>query len=193
MRHWLAITLNIGIRVAIIYFLAEAWIFQDDPRFLNKAIPLRNTIIVGGLSLLLPIVWILRKKGWKSYPWNLDSLYLSIFWLDMAGNSFNFYNTYYHFDLLPHFHGTGALAALLVAFWLKNKKFLAWEIVLIATAVATLIHGLLEMQEYYTDVFAKTINVRGQGDTINDLAVGIVGTLIYTIVCLRLFSKRGNH
>ncbi len=187
-----AIVLNFAIRAAIIYFLAEAWIFQDDPRFLDKAIPLRNTIIVGGLSLLVPLVWYLKKKKWAVYPWALDTLYLSIFALDMAGNSFNLYNTYYYFDLIPHFHGTGALGLLLVTFWGSLRRLAAWEKVIIATGVATLIHAALEMQEYYTDVFARTINVRGQADTINDLFVGLIGTLLYTIVGLRLFAKRNS-
>lgn len=188
MKRRLAIALNIGIRVAIIYFLAEAWIFQDDPRFLNKAIPLRNTIIVGGLSLLFPAVWYLRKKKWSHYPWVLDFVYLSIFGLDMAGNSFNLYNTYYYFDLIPHFHGTGA-AALVFAVVGRSKKMSFWDAVLFGIGVGTLVHVALEAQEYYTDVFAKTINVRGQSDTINDLVVGLLGSFIYTIGGLRLFLR----
>lgn len=86
--------LNLAVRVAVVYWLAEAWVLQDDPRFAGKAIPERNTVIVGWLSLLFPAIWYLRKLGWHQYPVGLDILYLSIYAVDMAGNSFNLYDPY---------------------------------------------------------------------------------------------------
>jgi hypothetical protein len=71
----------------------------------------------------------------------------------MAGNYFNLYDRYTHFDLLPHFHGSGALAGIL---------FTVFELPpLAAFGVANGIHGLLEAQEVLTDVFFGTHNVRG--------------------------------
>jgi hypothetical protein len=37
---------------------------------------------------------------------------------------------------------------------------------------------LLEAQEYYTDVFFQTHNVRGTFDVVNDLVVGLGGASI---------------
>lgn len=177
--------LNLALRVMIVYFLWEVWMFQDDPRFAGKAIPLRNLIIVGGCSLLFPILhfgwW--KKRGHR-FPFWQDSLYLSVFWLDMAGNSLNLYDSYYYFDLLPHFHGTGAVAVVLMAAF--RLSFLC------AAAVSNLIHMGLEVQEYYTDVLAGTHNVRGISDTVNDLAVGMLGALLYTtlVVVIRRTARR---
>lgn len=102
----------------------------------------------------------------------------------MAGNSFNLYDTYFYFDLIPHFHGTGAIAAVLMgafgwAFW-------------VGVGLANIIHMLLEAQEYYTDVFLGTHNVRGGFDVVNDLVVGVVGTIAYGLIFLwfRKLSKR---
>lgn len=169
----LGLILNLLLRLSILYFLGEVMLFQDDPRFAGKAIPIRNLIIVLSFSMLFPILYFWKKK-WKRYPVWFDNLYLSIFWLDMAGNSFNLYDTYFYFDLIPHFHGTGALAAMLFGAF----SFSA----LSAIGFANIIHMLLEAQEFYTDVLFKTHNVRGTFDVVNDMVVGIFGTFIYVLL-----------
>lgn len=172
--------INILIRLSILYFLGEVLLFPDDPRFAGKAIPIRNFIIVISLSLLFPVLYFWKKK-WKSYPFWFDNLYLSIFWLDMAGNSFNLYDRYFYFDLIPHFHGTGAVAAVLLGAF----GWTFWG----GVGLANIIHMLLEAQEYYTDVFLETHNVRGVFDVVNDLLVGVIGTIVYGLIYL-WFTKR---
>lgn len=173
---------NLLLRLGIFYFLGEVMLLQDDPRFAGKAIPIRNLIIVLSFSMLFPILYFWKRK-WKRYPVWFDNLYLSIFWIDMAGNSFNLYDTYFYFDLIPHFHGTGALAAIFFGAF----SFSA----LSAIGLANIIHMLLEAQEFYTDIFFKTHNVRGTFDVVNDMVVGIVGTAIYVslIILWKKFQK----
>lgn len=157
-------------------------LLSDDPRFAGKAIPVRNLIIVLTLSLLFPFLYFIKKK-WKKYPIWLDNLYLSIFWLDMAGNSFNLYNRYFYFDLIPHFHGSGALAVVL--FGAFGFSFLS------AAGLANIIHMALEIQEYYADVFLKTHNIRGTFDVVNDMGVGVLGALLYAFIYWKFFRKVG--
>jgi hypothetical protein len=174
-----AALINFGLRLSIAYFLAEVMLNPNDPRFAGKAIPIRNLVIVGGMSLLFPAMYFLRKR-WSRYPFWLDNLYLSIFWLDMAGNSFDLYDRYERFDLIPHFHGTGALAVVLYgAYGLSG---------LTALGVANGIHALLELQEFLTDVFFQTHNVRGPGDTFGDILVGALATAVYVPVYRRFFG-----
>jgi hypothetical protein len=162
--------LNIVLRVSIGYFLAEVMLNPDDPRFAGKAIPIRNLIIVGGLSLLFPALHVVRRR-WRRYPVWTDNVWLSLFWLDMAGNSFDLYDRYLHFDLIPHFHGTGASAvALQRGFDLTPRR---------AFVIATVLHSALEAQEYATDVFFGTHNVRGWWDSAGDIAVGLLGAVAY--------------
>jgi hypothetical protein len=161
---------NVLLRASIGYFLAEVLRNPKDPRFAGKAIPIRNLIIVGGLSLLFPALHVVRRR-WRRYPVWTDNLWLSLFWLDMAGNSFNLYDRYTHFDLIPHFHGTGASAvALQRGFGLTRGR---------AFVIATALHSALEAQEYATDVFFGTHNVRGWWDSAGDLAAGFLGALAY--------------
>ena len=186
------IGLNIFLRLAILYFLIEVMLNPSDPRFAGKAIAMRNLIIVGLASLLFPIVHWLREG--RKYPWVLDSLYLSIFFFDMLGNSMNWYDGVKNFDLLPHFHSSGAVTLLITAFlfarqYAKNIRITKTEMVLLAIGLATVIHVSLEVQEYYTDVFFSTHNVGGVADTVNDLGVGLVGSIIYSGVGIFAFRS----
>jgi hypothetical protein len=161
---------NVLLRGSIGYFLAEVLRNPDDPRFAGKAIPIRNLIIVGGLSLMFPALHVLRRR-WRRYPVWTDNVWLSLFWLDMAGNSFDLYDRYTHFDLIPHFHGTGASAvALQRGFGLTRRR---------AFVIATALHSALEAQEYATDVFFGTHNVRGWWDSAGDIAAGLLGAGAY--------------
>ncbi len=157
-------------------------LWSDDLRFAGKAIPLRNLIIVLSLSLLIPFFYWFKNR-WKKYPFWFDSLYLSIFWLDMAGNSLDLYDSYFYFDLFAHFHGTGAIAAVFLGAF--GMRWL-WAMVL-----ANTIHLGLEVQEYLTDVFFGTHNVRGMFDSINDVLAGILGTAFY--VGLLILWRKNWH
>lgn len=177
----MGLIVNILIRLGFLYFLGEVLLFPDDPRFVDKAIPIRNVIVVLSLSLLFPFLYFFKRKK-EQYPFWIDNLYLSLFWVDMAGNSFNLYDRFYYFDLFPHFHGAGVVAIVFLrAFKLP---------ILSAIGAATIIHVLLEVQEYYTDVLFDTHNVRSTSDTINDLTVGILGAAFYVLLYLILTTKR---
>lgn len=152
-----------------------------DPRFAGKAIPIRNAIIVATFTSLFPALrWLVRR--YSRYPVWLDNIYLSIFWLDMAGNSFDLYDRYSHFDLIPHFHGSGAVAVVLRGLGMSPPA---------ALGVANTIHLGLEAQEYYTDVLFGTHNVRGVSDTVNDLTAGLAGTIAYTLIDIAARRVRG--
>ena len=184
-RAWLAgLALNGVLRLSIAYFLVEVLLHPDDPRFAGKALPVRNLLIVGGGSLLFPVYHFWRRR-WPRYPAWQDNLYLSLYWLDMAGNSFDLYDRYYYFDLIPHFHGTGAVAAVLVGAFDQP--------VLSAVGAANIVHLLLEAQEYYTDVFLGTRNVRGVADTVNDLVVGLLGTALYAWAAAAWQARRRSR
>jgi hypothetical protein len=170
------IALNVALRAHIAYFLAEVLLHPDDRRFAGKAIPIRNLLIVGGMSLIVPLMH-LGLHRFRRYPVLTDDLWLSVFWLDMAGNSFDLYDSYTHFDLIPHFHGTGAAAATFAALGQLGDGR--------AIAVANALHGLLELQEILTDVFFGTHNVRGWWDSAGDVVAGALGSLAYA----RLFGR----
>jgi hypothetical protein len=100
----------------------------------------------------------------------------------MAGNSLNLFDTFEHFDLIPHFYGPAALAIVL--------RNLVDQSALAAAGLANTVHMILEVQEYYGDVFGGTKNVRGVADTVNDLGVGLLATLVYCVGFYLLTQRR---
>ena len=168
---------NIALRLGILFFTIDALVNASDPRFQGKALGPRNVGILLGLSMLFPILHFIYKR-WRRYPFWHDALYLSIFWLDMAGNTLNLYNSVEWWDHIPHFHGPGALSMVLMG---------AFDFPALAAAgLATILHVLLETQEYYGDVILGTHNVKGIADTVNDLAYGLAGMFVYTQIASRM-------
>jgi len=176
-----SVLFNVGLRLAILVFTVDAIVHATDERFAGKSLGPRNVGILLGFSMLFPILHFVYKR-WKRYPVWYDNLYLSIFWLDMAGNSLNLYNSVEWWDHIPHFHGPGALSMVLIgAFGFAP---------LAAAGLATILHVTLECWEYYGDVLLGTHNVRGVADSINDLAYGLAGVLAYTLVAKRSWFLR---
>lgn len=164
-----ALGIGIGVRLFILAVLGDALLNPDAPRYEGKAIGVRGLVILPAM-LLVPAVHFFRGRR-ERYPAWTDVLYLSIFATDLAGNLFDLFDTYRYFDLVPHFHGTGAIT--LVAAQLLGVS--GWA----AIGVAQATHVLLEAQEYWSDVLFGLRNVRGTWDTVNDLVAGLAGSLVY--------------
>lgn len=160
---------NVLLRGGLLAVLAEALLRPQDPRFAGKAIGTRGLVMIP-LSLVVPLAHRLRPTQ-PTYPVWTDNLWLSIFVLDLAGNHFDLYDRYRHFDAIPHAHGTGA-ATVVFAELLDLPP-------LSAVGIAQLGHIGLEAQEYYSDVWFGLQNVRGTWDTVNDLLAGAVGSAAY--------------
>jgi hypothetical protein len=164
----LGVGINLALRLVIVGVVADALLQPDAARYAGKGIGTRGLVLVAA-SMVIPALWWFRAR--RPYPIWTDSLYLSVFALDMAGNFLDLYDRYPYFDLIPHAHGTGAVTVVL--------SRIAPIGVLGATGVAQAAHILLEAQEYYSDVIFGLRNVRGPWDTINDLLAGLVGSAVY--------------
>jgi hypothetical protein len=163
---------NALLRASILAVLAEALRHPQDHRFAGKGIGQRGLVMIP-LSLVVPATQLARRRAGdaRRYPLWTDNLWLSIFALDLAGNHFDWYDQYRHFDAIPHAHGTGA--GTVVAAELLDLPPLS------AVGLAQLGHILLEAQEYYSDVRFGLRNVRGTWDTVNDLLAGAAGSAGY--------------
>jgi hypothetical protein len=178
----LGIVLNLLLRASIVAVLAEALARPNDHRYAGKAIGKRGLVMIP-LSLAVPAAHALRGRAQqgraqhgraqrvRAYPLWTDNLWLSMFALDLAGNHFDWYDRYRHFDAIPHAHGTGA-ATVAIAELLDLPP-------MSAVGAAQLGHILLEAQEYYSDVWFGLRNVRGTWDTVNDLLAGAAGSAGY--------------
>lgn len=174
--RWLGWALNLALRTWIVGLIIEALRRPDDPRYRGKAIGTRGSVMIPA-SLLFPLAQLLPGRRGRRYPLATDSLYLSIFALDLAGNHFDLYDRYRYFDAIPHAHGTGAFTVAIAE--LLDVPPLS------AVGVAQIGHILLEAQEYYSDVLFDLRNVRGTWDTVNDLLAGAAGSAAYATVLAR--------
>ena len=107
--------INVLLRAGIVLMSVDAIVNGSDQRFAGKSLGPRDVIISFGFAMVFPLFWKLRyrKREWSEYPWWYDDLYLSIFFVDMLGNSLNLYNLWLEWDHIPHSHGPGALAVVL--------------------------------------------------------------------------------
>jgi hypothetical protein len=173
--------LNLGLRAWIVTIIIEALRNPDDPRYRDKAIGTRGSVMIPA-SLVFPLAQLLPGRRDRPYPVGTDTLYLSLFALDLAGNHFDLYDRYRYFDAIPHAHGTGAFTV--AAAELLDLAPLS------AVGVAQVGHILLEAQEYYSDVLFDLRNVRGTWDTVNDLLAGVVGSVAYAGLLARAVARR---
>jgi hypothetical protein len=175
-RRALGIGTNGALRLVIAGVVVHALLKPRDSRYAGKGIGTRGLVLVAA-SLLIPLLQRTTRRA-ERYPLGTDNLYLSIFALDLAGNYLDLYNRYVHFDLVPHFHGTGA-ASIVLANLLRRP-------LLSGIGLAQIVHVGLEAQEYYSDVLFDLHNVRGTWDTVNDLLAGAAGSLTYAGIAATL-------
>jgi hypothetical protein len=173
-----AVGVNLGLRLVIVGVVADARLNPTAGRYAGKGIGTRGVVLVAA-SLAMPALYLLGLR--RPYPVWTDNLHLSIYALDMAGNYFDLYDSYTHFDLLPHAHGTGA-ATVVLSEVLPVGAFGA-------VGLAQAAHLLLEVQEYYSDVLFGLRNVRGRWDTVGDLLAGVAGSVVYG-AAYALFRRR---
>jgi hypothetical protein len=186
---------NLSVRALLLYFGAEAIhatiTDPNDRRFAGKGIAFRNALLVGGFSMLLPVLHYLGPKR-QGFPWSADAIMISVPVADMAGNSLDLYNNHGWFDLSTHFYGTAAVGALW-ALAARGRGLtpapLRW---VFAIGNTTLGHVALEIQEYWTDVLFGTHNVEGLEDTEGDLLAGLCGALVGTALAEGLTSRYMN-
>ncbi len=74
--------MNVLLRLLILALTVDSLVNAGDERFAGKALGPRNLIILFGFAMLFPLLHRVLKQ-WKTYPWWFDSLYLSIFFVDM--------------------------------------------------------------------------------------------------------------
>jgi hypothetical protein len=160
----------------------------SDARYAGKGIAVRNTAVLASFSALLPALYAASPRE-RGYPWASDTLLLSVPLLDMVGNWLDFYNRYGFFDKVAHFYGPAVLSGLLSAALAgqdREPRVMQWAT---AAGLATTFHLLLEVQEYWTDVWFGTHNVEGIEDVEGDLGAGVLGTAFGTVLAGMLLHR----
>jgi len=183
-----AAIVNVALRASMLVMLGRVIrAGPDDHRFVGKGIGVRFTAVALPATMLVPAVWAAARARGRpvAYPWSVDALYVSLFALDLAGNVFDWYDGYKHFDLIPHAHGGGAIAVLFAwLFRMPVDDAVRWSIAG---------HVLLEAQEIASDQIFGLRNVRGWWDVAGDLGAGVVGAVAYGAAYEQLIRESGRE
>ncbi len=181
-RPWLLV--DVAVKVATVALLAWAVLNPDLPQFSGKAFTGRALAYPVAL-LLLPILWWLFGRSRMAFPVIADILLGLPFLIDVAGNAANLYDSIEWWDDVNHFVNwalhTAAIALLLrVGPWgYKTRVALAF-----CWAVTSAV--LWEFAEAVTFVPGSAEASTAYGDTLLDLALGMLGGLIAALVVGRL-------
>ena len=164
---------NLALRLAIIVMSVDSIVNASDPRFAGKALGPRDVLITVGFAMVFPLFWKLRyrKREWHEYPWWFDALYLSLFVFDMAGNSLGLYNSMPGtFNDVTHTYGPAALTVVLAgAFGFTTLE---------AIGLTTVLHVILQVEEYYGDRFLGTHNILGMDAEYQQFIGGLLGAFV---------------
>ena len=182
---------NVLMRLAILAMSVDAIVNGADQRFAGKALAPRDVIISFGFAMLFPLFWKLRyrKRQWAEYPWWFDSLYLSLFAFDMAGNSLGLYSAFPgSFNDVTHTYGPAALTIVLAgAFGFTTLE---------AMGIATMLHVVLQVEELYGDKFLGTHNFLGAEAEYQQFVGGLIGAVVAGAIWYRserLRDKRAKR
>jgi hypothetical protein len=178
------LAVDVAVKVVTVALLAWAVLNPDLPQFSGKAFTGRALAYPIAL-LLLPIGWWLFGRSRMAFPVVADILLGLPFLIDVAGNAANLYDSIEWWDDANHFVNwalhTAAIALLLrIGPWgYKTRVVLAF-----CWAVTSAV--LWEFAEAVTFVPGSAEASTAYGDTLLDLALGMLGGLIAAVVVGRV-------
>jgi hypothetical protein len=184
---------SIGLPAAVLVLtvaqLAVAEWVPGIERFADKAFGAR-LIAYPVMMLLTPAIWWLVNRGErKRPPYVAFALIMLPFLVDVTGNSLDLYDTVVWWDDFNHFVNWVFLClglALVIAPTLRP----AWVLVALVTGFGCVLALGWELGEWYTFIRHGTELDTAYEDTLGDMALGTLGSLVAGFLVLRLGRPR---
>lgn len=175
-----AIGVDLAVKAATIALLLLALALPDQPQFQGKAFAGRALAYPVALAAV-PVAWWLFGRGRMPYPVAVDILIGLPFLIDMAGNALNLYDSVTWWDDANHlvnwFLHTTAIGLLL-----RRTSLGAPVRAGLAVGWAATTAILWELAEYVAFVPGSAEASTAYGDTLGDLALGLLGGTIAAVV-----------
>ena len=184
-RGWLLV--DVAIKVGTVALLAWAVLNPDLPQFQGKAFTGRAVAYPVAL-LVLPVAWwLLGRPRDMAFPVAADILLGLPFMIDVVGNALNLYDSVDWWDDANHlvnwFLHTAAIGVLL-----RLGSWGRWTRVALMIGWAATTAVLWELAEYVAFVPNSPEAATAYGDTLGDLALGLLGGTLAAILVSRMAS-----
>jgi hypothetical protein len=178
------VVIDLAVKAATVGLLVWAVLNPDLPQFTGKAFAGRA--LADPIALLvLPIGWWLFGRSRIGFPVAADILLGLPFLIDVVGNALDLYDTIEWWDDANHLVNW-ALHTSAVAVLLRAGGWGYWTRVALAFGWAVTSAVLWEFAEFVTFVPNSPEAATAYGDTLLDLALGMVGGAIAALVVGRL-------
>ncbi|MDP2774624.1 MAG: hypothetical protein Q8O61_13815 [Nocardioides sp.] len=179
--------LDVAAKAALVMLLILATMNPELGNVEGKGANLR-TIGYSALAFTVPAVWYLFWRERASFPWVADLMVTITCFSDTLGNRMDLYDVIWWFDDWMHFMNTGLLAAAFVLLTLHHAATLGRTI---ERALAFGVTAALawEIAEYFAFVSKSSERAGAYDDTLLDLALGTVGTVIAASVVHAMWQQ----
>jgi hypothetical protein len=182
-RTWLWI--DAAVKAGTIALVGLAVLAPDLPQFQGKAFAGRAIAYPIALAVV-PLAWWLFGRGRFAFPVATDILLGLPFFIDMAGNALNLYDTIEWWDDANHL-GNWALHTSAIVLLFRGR-LAPVAAVGIAWAATTAI--LWELAEYVAFVPNSPEAATAYQDTLGDLALGLLGGTVAAVALAWTFARQ---
>jgi len=171
---------DVAVKASLVGLLLFAVARPDLPQFEGKAMTGR-ALTYPLAAIVVPLVWWWRGRSGRRrrgpYPFELDTLLVLPFLIDVAGNAANLYDTIGWWDDANHFVNWAILVA---AFGLLLVRLPVgrWEAFGLAVGFGCVTAVLWEFGEYFTFIRNSPELRTAYTDTLGDLALGLAGSVL---------------
>jgi len=181
--------LDLLVKVALVGLLVSALVFPDLSGIKEKAGTARLVVYPLGM-VAVPLWWWVwgRRRGGR-FPWTADLL-VSLPWLlDLLGNRLNLFDTIAWWDDWMHFLNWLLLTAGVLLAW-SRRRASRGVVVMCGIGFGLSAALLWELGEYVAFVRASPELVTAYTDTLGDLALGGLGSLLAGLAVAALVGRR---
>jgi hypothetical protein len=179
-----AVAVAVGLKVVLVALVLFAVTHLEWDRFADKAMTAR-AVLYPLAAAIVPLAWLAGRRRWP-YPALVDSLLVTPFVVDLAGNALDLYDRVTWFDDACHLVNWGILTA---AFAVPvARRCGAWVTFGLCVGFGATTAILWEIGEYGAFILKTDESVTAYRDTLGDLTLGLTGSAVaggVAAICVR--------
>jgi hypothetical protein len=189
-RRWrVLLAIDVAVKVATIVLLLVALSRPDLEQFQGKAFAGRAIAYPIALAVI-PLAWLVLRRP-IPYPVVPDILFGLPFLIDMAGNALGLYDTIEWWDDANHLVNWSLHTAAIVLL-LRYADLPRWALAGVGIGWAATTAILWELAEYVTFVPGSAEAATAYGDTLGDLALGLLGGTVASVLIAWQLASMGD-